>query len=255
MLPRTGSWRRSHHRRLVRIDRRIVDHILVEQRLRGLVAVGVEDIVRCLGGDLRPHDVVDELMSLGDVLGVSGDRHLIEPHLGALLRDDVGDVDALVGLGGAVARLEEVAREADGKADVAVGQRVDELRRMELADRGPDAEHELLGLGDVVGRGGIGVEAEIVQGGRDDVGRRIQEIDAAIGELGDVLRLEDDVPAVDHIEAERFLDLLGVVADTGGAPHVVDRIFVAGIELGHALGDLTSHMLARLGSFDLSSFW
>jgi hypothetical protein len=64
---------------------------------------------------------------------IDRDRHLVEPHQRAFLRDDVfDDLDAVVGLGGAVARLQHVAGPADRQADVAVGQRVDVFRRVEL---------------------------------------------------------------------------------------------------------------------------
>ena len=70
---------------------------------------------------------------------------------------------------------------------------------------------------------------------RQDVARRIQHIDAAIGELGQLVRVEEDVPAVDRLDAERLRHLLGVVAEADGAPHVVDGIFVARIVFGGPL--------------------
>ena len=91
-------------------------------------------------------------MRFGDMLGVGGNRHLIEPHLRAFLGDDVVHDDALIGLGGAVAGLEDVARPADRQADVAVGERVDVFGGVELADIGPDLQQRFLDLGEVLRR-------------------------------------------------------------------------------------------------------
>ncbi len=118
-----------------------------------------------------------------DMLGIGRNGQLVEPHLRTFLRHDVIDDDALVGFGGAVARLEHVARPAYGEADVAVGQRIDVFGRVELADVGPDLHQGLFRLCEVLGRGGFGVDAQILEGCRDDVGRRVQHIDAAVGEL------------------------------------------------------------------------
>ena len=74
-------------RRLVRIDRRVLEDLLVDELLRGLVAVGVEDVVRRLGDDFRLHHVVEEVVRLLDMLGIGRDGHLVEPHLRAFLRD------------------------------------------------------------------------------------------------------------------------------------------------------------------------
>src|SRR3546814_18907487 len=52
------------------VNRRVVDHVLVEEILRGLVAVGVVDIVRRLGSDLGTHDEVDEGMRVVGMRGV-----------------------------------------------------------------------------------------------------------------------------------------------------------------------------------------
>ena len=52
-------------------------------------------------------------------------------------------------------------------------------------------------------------------------------MDAAVLEPGKVLRLEDDIPTIDHrAGAEDGLDRLDVIADAGGAPHVVGGILV-----------------------------
>ena len=67
-------------------------------------------------------------------------------------------------------------------------------------------------------------------------------MDAAAGELRDVLGLEHDIPTVDPVDAERFLDLVDVEADADRAPHVVDRVFVAGIVFCGALAHHVPHI-------------
>ena len=62
-------------------------------------------------------------------------------------------------------------------------------------------------------------------------------MDAAIPEPGEVLRLEHDVPAIDPgVGPEDFLGHLDVVADAGGAPHVIGGVIVAGIVGGELAG-------------------
>src|SRR3546814_7724530 len=73
------------------VNRRVVDHVLVEELLRGLVAVGVVDIVRRLGRDLGTHDEVDEGMRVVGMRGVGRDRHLVEPHERTLVRCHIVD--------------------------------------------------------------------------------------------------------------------------------------------------------------------
>ena len=65
--------------------------------------------------------------------------------------------------------------------------------------------------------------------------------------------IEDQRPAVDRrVVAEPLLDLGDVVADADGAPHVDDRMLVAGIVGRRRLHQARVHVL-RFGSFDLSS--
>ena len=57
--------------------------------------------------------------------------------------------------------------------------------------------------------------------------------------LCQILRLEHDVPAVDlAIRSKPLAHRLDVVADAGGAPHVVDGVLVAGIVNCQPLGDV-----------------
>ena len=48
-----------------------------------------------------------------------GIGEIVEPHLRAVLRDGVADLDAVLGFGGALLRLLDVARPADHEADFA----------------------------------------------------------------------------------------------------------------------------------------
>src|SRR3546814_2141348 len=121
----------------------------------------------------------------------------------------------LVRLHGAVARLQHVARPADGQADIAVGQRVDVLRGVELLDVGPDRHQNVFGLGDDVGIVAVGILADVVERGGNEFVRRVQQVNAAVGELGNHVRVEDYVPGVDGRVGHALLDLVLVVADAG----------------------------------------
>ena len=100
----------------------------------------------------------------------------------------------------------------------------------------------------------FGSMPEITQRRREDIVGGIQHVDAAILELREVFRFENDVPAVDlGIGPEDFLRHLDVVADAGGAPHVVGAVIVAGIVgrelLGHhrpGIGEVRQLRLVEL---------
>ena len=83
----------------------------------------------------------------------------------------------------------------------------------------------------------------MLERGREHVLGRIQHVDAAILELGEDRRIEHDLPAVGlRLRSEDVARLLHVVADPGRAPHVVDRILVAGVVGGEPAGDLRPRM-------------
>ena len=142
----------------------------------------------------------------------------------------VGDLDAVLRLLGPRGGDVDVAREADRHADLAVCEVRDVLRRVEVADVRPHLHQEVRRLLEVGGIGGRRIEAEIGGGDLQHVGRRIEHGDAAVGELRGILRIEDQLPAVDRrLGAQPLLDLGLVVADADGAPHVDHGMLVAGI--------------------------
>ena len=101
---------------------------------------------------------------------------------------------------------------------------------MKLADVRPDLADEFGGLFQVGLLGRVRVDPEIAQRRRQNVVGGIQHVDAAVFEFCEVLRLEDDIPAIDlGVRPEDFLGHLDVVADAGGAPHVVGGVIVSGI--------------------------
>ena len=106
---------------------------------------------------------------------------------------------------------------------------------MEVAHRRANLQEQRFGFSQLFLVLRIGRVAQVVQGSRDHFGRRVEEAYAAALELGSVLRLEQHVPGIDGIDAQRGLDLLRVVADADGAPHVREGmlvVFVAGIANG-----------------------
>ena len=115
---------------------------------------------------------------------------------------------------------------------------VDVLRGMELADEGPHRLHDVGRLGEVLGLLGIGIETEIVQRRRQDVGRAVEHHDAAILELGHDRRIEHHLQRIERRVGHALLDGRDVVADAGGAPHPGDGVGVAGIVLGERRHDV-----------------
>ena len=163
-----------------------------------------------------------------------------------MLRDRVLDVDLAGGLGAAVARLEDVTGIAEGQADVPAGQRVDVLRRMELADVGSYRLHHVGRLGEILRLLRIGIEAEIPQRGRQHVAGTVEQHDAAILELRDDGRIEDHAQRIDRRVGQALPDLGNVVADARGAPHPRHGMGVAWIVLGQRRHDLGIEVLPVL---------
>ncbi|MCY1512221.1 hypothetical protein D9M68_466730 [compost metagenome] len=175
------------------------------------------------------------LLRVGRILRNGED---VEPQVGAFLGNRVGDFHALAGFLGAVGGLQDVAGETGRDADVAVGQVGNVLRGVEVGDVRPHRQQLGFGLLVVLGIAAVGVEAQVQQHRRDHLVAGVEHGDPALAELLDVLRLEQHRPGVDRVDAERRLDLLGVVADAVGAPQVGHAVFVArvvGLELLHQL--------------------
>ncbi len=100
---------------------------------------------------------------------------------------------------------------------------------------------------------GVGVQAEIAQSGGKHLLDRVQHMHAAVRELLELVGIEQDLPAVDHrVRAEPLPDLGDVVADPGGAPHVVHGVLVAGVVFGQPPLDLGPGVLeiGHLGGVD-----
>ncbi|CRQ99431.1 hypothetical protein PAERUG_P45_London_17_VIM_2_12_12_02975 [Pseudomonas aeruginosa] len=175
-------------------------------------------------------------MRLLDVLRVARNRQHVEPGRGALLRDAVLDAYAVLRFPGPVGRLHRSAGPGDGHADVAVGQVADELRGTEVGDVRAQLRQVLLGSAVVFRLVAVGRQAEIVQHLGDHLGGRVEEGHAALLQLRQVLRLEHQVPGVQRrIVAEHRADLVEVVGDAVGAPHVGHHVAVAGVLAGEHL--------------------
>ena len=115
--------------------------------------------------------------------------------------------------------------------------RAEIFRGMKFSDIGPDLADEIGGLFEIGLFGRIRIEPEIAQRRRQDIVGGIQHVNAAVLELCQILRLEHDVPAVDlGVRPEHLLRHLDVIADAGGAPHVVGAVVVVGIVGGEPLG-------------------
>src|ERR1035437_1867433 len=100
---------------------------------------------------------------------------------------------------------------------------------MKLADIWPDLHDEIGGLFEIRLFGRIRIEPEIAQRRGENIIGGIQHVNAAIPELRQILRFEDNGPTVDPgVGTENLLHRLDVVADAGRAPHVVGGVLIAG---------------------------
>src|SRR5438309_10358176 len=109
---------------------------------------------------------------------------------------------------------------------------------MEFPPRWPDRGYEIGCFLIVRLIRGIRIEAEKMQGSREDVIGGIEHVHAAAPELCKLLRLEYGVPTVDGaLVSENLAGFLRIVADAGRTPHVIHRIGIAGIVLRQPLRD------------------
>ncbi len=93
-----------------------------------------------------------------------------------------------------------------------------------------DLHEQLFGLLQLVGLAAVRGIAQVMQGGGEDFGRRVEEGNTTGLQLLDVFRLEHQVPGIHRcVVAQHGLDLVDVVADADGAPHVGNRVLVARI--------------------------
>src|SRR5262245_47322677 len=108
---------------------------------------------------------------------------------------------------------------------------------MKFSDQGPNFRQKFAGLFQFLRIVRAGIQAEKVQRRRQDIVCGIEHVDPTVTKLGQIFRLENDVPAVDlALGAKPFSHRLRVVADAGSAPHVIDGELVAWIIDNQALG-------------------
>mmetsp|Transcript_22841 Transcript_22841/g.38066 ORF Transcript_22841/g.38066 Transcript_22841/m.38066 type:complete len:460 (-) Transcript_22841:17-1396(-) len=217
---------------LVRIDRRIANNVLDQEFLGGGIAVGVVHIVRRLRHVLRIHDEVQELVRPFRIWGVRRNRHLVKPHQRTFAWRVIGHLDTVFGFRRAVAGLKNVTGPTKGHADVTIGQRIDIFRAVEFLHVRGHAGQDRLSLGNDVRVMAVGVFANKFQRRRDHLGRGVEEMHAAGLQFFHIAGVKDQIKRAKRcVRAEDFLHLAHIHADTGGAPHVVDRISVVGVVL------------------------
>ena len=92
---------------------------------------------------------------------------------------------------------------------------------------------------------------EIVQRGGDHLGRRIEPIDAAVGQLAGDVRIEDEIPSViGKVLAQALLHHIDVQTNAGRTPHIIDRERIARIVDFQALGNGRPDIV-QIGQFGL----
>ncbi len=115
------------HSRRIRIDCRIVADRLVDE-ITGHVTIGVGNVVGVLRSDVRPYQVIDQLMRFRRIGGVLWDGQIIEPELRPLIRDRIAEFDAALCFRCPFLRLLDVSRKADYEANLASRKRFEIFR-------------------------------------------------------------------------------------------------------------------------------
>src|SRR5262249_46322012 len=149
---------------------------------------------------------------------ILGNGEIVEPQLRAFPGDRIADGDRALRFRGALLRLLDVAGEADDEADFAAGERIEIFRGGEFAYTRPDLREQRRGLFQVAGIAGIRIELQKMQRRRNDVVGGVEEVNAAILELGDLFRIEHRVPGAHRrsggrVRSEYLADGVDVVAD------------------------------------------
>ena len=228
---------------LRRIHARIVEHFLVHELGGRGVAVRIVHEVRDGGDHLRTQHVVDEHVRVLRMRCVLRDQVAVEPDDRPFLRDDVLDLVARLVLLGAVTGLEQVAVVPDGEADFAIRQVGNHALGIGITDVRPQRHEGIGGRFQVFGRLAVRVFAQSGQRHAVHLGRGVEHGDATLLEVLHHVRVEDQLPAVDGRVFHRLVDLLDVVANARGAPHVQHRVVVVRIVHGEAGLDVRIHVL------------
>ena len=106
---------------------------------------------------------------------------------------------------------------------------------MEVADVGPHLDQKRLDFGEIVGVGRFRIDLQIVHRDGNDLGRRVEDGDAAIGEILHHVRVEDHVEGIDRRVGHALLDRLDIVADAVGHLHVRHGMDIARVGIADQL--------------------
>ncbi|MNE16736.1 hypothetical protein D3C80_1096890 [compost metagenome] len=105
-------------------------------------------------------------------------------------------------------------------------------------------QQQRFGLLVVLGVGAVGRQAEVVQGNRQHLRRRVEHGHAAFAEFRQVLFLEHQVPGIHRrLVTQQRAHFVDVVADTVGAPQVGYGVLVARIVVGQFRQQFGVHVL------------
>ena len=122
-----------------------------------------------------------------------------------------------------------IARPGIGDADFLIGQGGQVVGIVEGGDRLPD-RLERRDQGGIIRFGGLrGVDAKPTEHHIADVGRAIEQRNAAIGQLGGVFGQDQRVKAAEVGVRQAFPDHIDVMGDADRAPHIGHGILVAGV--------------------------
>ncbi|MNZ77380.1 hypothetical protein D3C78_959170 [compost metagenome] len=193
--------------------RRIGTRDRIEARLAGGAGIG-----RGTG------EVVDEAMRRLDVLGLARDRHGVDEDQRALLRGDEAQRCARR------TGLQHMPAPGQGHAQPAVGQRLDVGRVAETGRLVAQGGQVLAGLVDLPLAAVRQALAPVVEQQRHGFQARIEQADAALGQLRTVLGIEQQAPAVLGLGAQGLDHLGHVQRQADGPPQIGHRVTVVLVE-------------------------
>ena len=115
----------------------------------------------------------------------------------------------------------------NNRTQFAGSQFLDDGATVKMPYIGSDAHEQFLSLFQIRFLDGVGIETEIVQSNRNNLGPGIEKGHSAIAQLRDIFRFKKKIPASQICVGQSFFHHGIVKGDTCGSPHVRHAIIVA----------------------------
>ena len=136
---------KKHAKKPMDVHLMIVDP---DRYLKAFKDAGADGIIVHYEACPHLHRTIQHIKELGCRAAVA-----LNPHTPvALLEDIIGDVDAILCVGGTARGDEDVTAPSEDSADFAIGEIVDVAGGVEILDIGTNGRHQLLGRGEIIRR-------------------------------------------------------------------------------------------------------